>query len=127
MLFMFFATSFAVVLVIRRPAIDKAVIVLSAVPIALAANVTRITVTGLLHELAGGKVADAVYHDLAGWLMMPLALGAVWLEFWLLSLLFVERRAAGLAPIAFSDVIVPLRANNAFRQSGRPAAETAVN
>jgi exosortase/archaeosortase family protein len=114
-------------MVVERPFWEKLLIVVSAVPIALASNVIRITVTGVLHETVSSAIANLVFHDLAGWLMMPLALGAVWLEFWLLSLLFVERRAAGLAPIAFSDVIVPLRANNAFRQSGRPAAETAVN
>lgn len=47
---------------------------MSAVPIALVANVTKITVTGLLHETVRGKLADAVSHDLAGWLMMPFAL-----------------------------------------------------
>ncbi len=90
MLLMFFAFSTAVVFIIHRPLIDKAFILLSAIPTALLANIIRITVTGLLHETAGSKVADAVYHDLAGWLMMPLALGALWLELQLLSHLFVE-------------------------------------
>jgi exosortase/archaeosortase family protein len=48
--------------------------VLSAAPIALVANVARISATGLLHETVGGSVADAVYHNLSGWLMMPLGL-----------------------------------------------------
>jgi exosortase len=90
MLFMFFAFAFAAALVLQRSLADKIVIILSAAPIALLANVARITVTGLLHHTVGGKVADAVYHDLAGWLMMPLALGALWLELLLLSRLFVE-------------------------------------
>jgi hypothetical protein len=47
----------------------------SAVPIALIANVTRITVTGVLHVSVGGEIAHAVFHDWAGWFMMPLALG----------------------------------------------------
>jgi exosortase len=90
MLFMFLAFAAGAALVIRRPLTDKLVILLSAAPIALVANVARITVTGLLHETAGGKVADVVYHDLAGWLMMPLALAALWAEIQLLSRLFIE-------------------------------------
>ncbi len=95
MLFMFLAFAVAAALVIRRPIGDKIVIILSAVPIAMVANITRITVTGLLHETAGGKVADVVYHDLAGWLMMPLALGALWAELWVLSHLLIEAAPGG--------------------------------
>jgi exosortase len=94
MLFMFFAFAFAAALVLKRPLADKIIMILSAVPIALLANVARITITGLLHHSVGGKVADVVYHDLAGWLMMPLALGSLWLELILLSHLFVEAPAA---------------------------------
>jgi exosortase len=93
MLFMFFAFATAAILVMERPWVDKALILLSAAPIALGANATRIVATGLLHQLASTKVADTVYHDLAGWLMMPLALAALWIELWLLSRLFVEAPA----------------------------------
>src|SRR5262249_15573466 len=61
----------------------------SAVPIALLCNLIRITVTGLLHEKVNSDVANAVFHDLAGWLMMPLALGMLWAEFKLYSILLV--------------------------------------
>lgn len=74
MLLIFFALSTAVTVVVRRPGPDRAVILLSAVPIALLANVIRILVTAILHKTVGGRVADLVFHDLAGWLMMPLAL-----------------------------------------------------
>lgn len=112
MLFMFFAFTVATAMVTRRPLLDRVILVASAVPIALAANVLRITVTGLLHEAVGGKVANAVYHDLAGWLMMPVALAAMAAELSLLSRLFLDAppqpplpllaapalRAAGAAP-----------------------------
>ncbi len=93
MLFMFFAFATAAVFVIRRRPADKVMILLSAVPISLAANVTRITVTGLLHSTVGGGVADAFYHDMAGWLMMPLALGMLWAELFLFSHLLIEPEA----------------------------------
>jgi exosortase len=80
MLVIFFALCTAVVLVAPLPPVDKGLIVLSAIPIALAANVARITVTGVLHKTAGGDWANLVFHDLSGWLMMPLALALLWLE-----------------------------------------------
>ncbi len=89
MLMMFLAYAGAAALIIDRPPLDRLLIVLGAVPIAIFANVTRITVTGLLHVTAGGPIADKVYHDLAGWLMMPLALATLWLELQILSHLFI--------------------------------------
>jgi hypothetical protein len=62
------------------------------------ANVTRITVTGLLHETTSKWLADAVYHDLAGWLMMPLVLVAMSAELRLISFLFNEGDAPSSAP-----------------------------
>jgi exosortase len=74
----------------ERPPWQKAVIVASTVPIAVFANVLRITLTGVLYELASSDAADLFYHDLAGWIMMPVALVLLWLEFKLLANLFVE-------------------------------------
>jgi exosortase len=90
MLLLFFALATGVALQVRRGWGERAVLVASAVPIAIAANVIRITVTGLLHETVGSQWADTVCHDLAGWLMMPLALGLLWLELQVLSRLFVD-------------------------------------
>jgi exosortase len=89
MLVIFFALSTAVALLIRRPLWERLVIVASAIPIALVANVSRITATGVLYETVGGEAARAVYHDLAGWLMMPIGLGLLWAELKLLSALLV--------------------------------------
>ena len=72
MLITFIALSTGMALVVKRPLLDKIVLVLSAIPVALVANIARITLTGILHETAGGKVADHFYHDLAGWVMIPL-------------------------------------------------------
>jgi exosortase len=98
MLVIFFALAVAVALLINRPRWEKALLVASAAPIALAANVARITATGMLHELVGSKLANAVFHDFAGWVMMPLALAMLWLELKILARLFIEapRRANGL-------------------------------
>ena len=92
MLFTFLALTTAAALVVRRPRGDKALIIVSALPIAFLANMTRITVTAYLRETVGERVAAAVYHDLSGWLMMPLALAVLWAEVGLLDRLLVPRR-----------------------------------
>lgn len=96
-LFTFLATASAVALAIDRPVWQKWLVVASAAPIALMANVSRITVTGYLHETAGGPVADMVYHDLAGWLMMPFALVMLWAELSFASLLMIDSESEGVA------------------------------
>ncbi len=50
-----------------------ALILLAAVPIAIAANVFRITLTGLLLQVYPGEFASRFSHDFAGYLMIPLA------------------------------------------------------
>src|SRR5205814_2757340 len=70
MLVVFFALSSAVALVIRRPLWEKAVVVVSAVPLALIVNVAWITVTGFVHEKVTSAGADAVFHAFAGWRLM---------------------------------------------------------
>jgi exosortase len=77
MLMTFFALSTAVAFAVERPRLDKCVIFLSAVPIALLMNVIRITVTVFLFQYADAETARVVFHDVAGWVMMPMALGAL--------------------------------------------------
>jgi len=107
MLFTCFAMATGVVLLIHRPWLDKVVIVASAVPIALAVNMMRITVTGVLHETVGHRLANLVFHDLAGWLMMPMALGLLWFELALLALLLVgpSPATAALKPIDLVEAV----------------------
>jgi exosortase/archaeosortase family protein len=92
MLMTFTALATAAALVMRRPLLDKLVLVVSSIPVALAANILRITVTAILHDTVGGRAAEAFYHDLAGWLMIPAALGLYWLEVWVFSRIVVETR-----------------------------------
>jgi exosortase len=87
MLMTFFALSTAVALVIRRPLADRLVLFASAVPIGVLMNVVRITLTVLLIRLVDAATAQVVFHDVAGWVMMPMALGVLWLEMlWLARL-----------------------------------------
>jgi exosortase len=92
MLMTFFALATALALVVKAPPLDRVVLVASAVPIALVANVARITATGMAYYGFGSAAAQAIMHDFSGWLMMPLALLLLWLELRFLSKLFVEIR-----------------------------------
>jgi exosortase len=100
MLMTFFALSTAVALMVRRPLGERLILTASAIPIGVFVNVIRITVTGILHMTAGSAIAHAVFHDLAGWLMMPLALGLLWLEMLYLSRLFPGYAPAPVVPRA---------------------------
>jgi exosortase len=93
MMLLFFALSAAVAILSRRSVVERILVVASAVPVAVAANVARVTVTSFIYDTLGSRWADVVFHDLAGWLMMPLALGMLWLELWVLGRLFLD--AAG--------------------------------
>jgi exosortase len=87
---LFIVICVAMALVMRRSLLEKAIIVLSAAPIALIANVVRITATALLHEMARHELATSIYHDLAAWFMMPLAVVLLWMELAILKRVFVS-------------------------------------
>jgi exosortase len=99
MLVIFAALSTAVAITIRRPLLDRIIILCSAAPVAVLANVARITVTALMHQWVGREWADLVFHDLAGWLMMPFALLLLGAELWYLQRLFVEAAPRRTAPL----------------------------
>ncbi|MEN1678230.1 MAG: exosortase/archaeosortase family protein [Planctomycetota bacterium] len=94
------AMAVAMVMVVKRPVWDKLVILLSALPIAIVANIFRIVMTGFIWILADvlipmePEAAQSFRDTLHGYagivLMMPFALGLYWLELTLLSMLTVE-------------------------------------
>jgi len=91
MLTIFGAMSVAMVMIIERPWWDKLVILLSAVPIALASNVVRIVTTALLYLAFGQDIPwlNKIIHDWAGFAMMPVGLGLLWIELSILSRLTI--------------------------------------
>lgn len=91
-------------------ALGKRLILLaSIIPIALLSNVLRISATAWAYHAFGAKVGGEYAHDLAGFLMMPLAMALVALELFIMSWLVIESsRESG-----------PLFQPN-FGQAGRP-------
>lgn len=91
---MFLAICVGFVLISRRTAIEKAIIVVSAAGLALAANVVRIAATAILQQVGSHQVAAHVYHELAGAFMIPLAVVFLWLELLYLDRVFVPGTAS---------------------------------
>ncbi|HVS36740.1 MAG TPA: exosortase/archaeosortase family protein [Gemmataceae bacterium] len=130
MLTTFFALAAAVALVIKRPWLDKIVVVVSAAPIAVFANVARITATALAQEWVGPAAAHYLFHDLAGWLMMPLALVLLWAELRLVAFLLVqpkEKAPLGVLPTVPAPAAPPKTAGASRRRkkSGPPQPRAA--
>jgi exosortase len=103
MMTLFVAVCVGAAFLMRRPLAEKVVVVLSAAPIAVVANVIRITVTGICYEFSSPELAEAVYHNLAGWFMMPLAVLLLWAEIALLSKLFPTSGSESGAPAVQED------------------------
>ena len=75
------------VFVMRRNLLDKVVIVVSSLPIALLVNVVRITAVGIAGEFFGNEFANWFHHR-SGALVVPIVIVLLWVETWLMSLLW---------------------------------------
>ena len=92
MLTIFIAISLALAMIsTHRPLWERIVIVLSSPIIALLVNAIRITITGLLLSFEiGGDAIQAMIHDGAGLIMMPLAIGFLFLLMQILQRVIIE-------------------------------------
>jgi exosortase len=97
MMMLFFALCIGAAFVTKRPLWEKLLIIASAAPIAVASNVVRIVLTGVLYEVASQwpdlvniDTAAEMIHTWAGYLMMPVGLLLLLLETTILGKLMVE-------------------------------------
>jgi len=93
-----------VVYLIQRPNWQKVTIVLSSLPIAIVCNVTRVVVTACLYGTEYERLVTGDMHDVMGLLMMPVALGLILLELWLLSKLTPKERPVRVAASNSRDI-----------------------
>jgi hypothetical protein len=54
-------------------------------------NVVRLVLSAYLISIGREELAQGAFHDGAGLIMMPVAVGLVFLEFWVLSNLMVPK------------------------------------
>src|SRR5262249_39064602 len=67
MLLTFAAIATGMAIVIRRPLLDRVVLLLSAIPVAVLVNIIRISSNGVAMEVWDAQVAHDLFHDQAGW------------------------------------------------------------
>ena len=84
------ALAFAFVLFSRWSYWQKALVLLATLPVAIVANVMRIVVTGLLYQHVSGDAGQKFSHDIAGFVMIPLAAVLLWLFLIYLDRLFPQ-------------------------------------
>ncbi len=74
---------------VNRSRRQKAVLLLSSIPVAVMCNILRLCVTAVLFLLASAEVAQKFFHDFAGLAMMPIAVLLMFGELWLMDKLTV--------------------------------------
>jgi len=85
MVMAFFVIVSLVVLLARRTWWEKLIVLVSGLPAALLCNTVRLTITAIAFTFVSGQRWETLFHDFGGYAMMPLAIGIVLLEFWLLK------------------------------------------
>lgn len=81
----FLALTTAVAYLSRRPPWYRGLIILSGVPIALTANITRVMLTGYIMHFLNPEYALGAFHTVEGLLMMGFGLFLLNLECWVLD------------------------------------------
>ncbi len=90
----FLVISALAALISTRPMWQKGVILASSIPIAIICNTFRLTVTSLAYTAGYGEQFNDFFHDFGGLAMMPLALGLLGAEMWLLGRLVVPAESS---------------------------------
>jgi len=118
MLTIFVALSAAIVMLGRGDWAENVVILASSVPIALIVNAIRITITGVMYTF-NPDIAEKIFHDWAGYFMMPLALAMLYAEQQVLAWMFVAHDgAAGRVPALLGAGQMQLGAMRSRRPQG---------
>ena len=82
------AVAYFYLVAVPRPWWERTVLVAAALPIAVATNAMRIVVTGMLFQFASSEAAHKFAHDMAGFVMIPVAAVLFGLLLWYLTMLF---------------------------------------
>jgi exosortase len=91
----FLALTAAVAYLSPRPAWYRALIVASALPIALTANIARVVLTGYIMHFVNPRYAAGTFHTLEGLLMMGFGLLLLQSECWIMDRLCQREKGSG--------------------------------
>jgi len=84
---------------VKRSHRQKAVLLLSSIPVAVMCNILRLCVTAVLFLLVSTEAAEKFFHDFAGLAMMPAAVLLMFGELWLMDKLKVPEPAPQQAQV----------------------------
>jgi exosortase len=85
----FFVICGLVVMLVKRAWWEKLIILISSLPIALLCNTLRLAITAIFFTILEGEYWEKIFHDFGGYAMMPVAIGIIVAELWLLTELTV--------------------------------------
>lgn len=106
MLVMIGALAFALGVLVSRSWLERVFLLFCIVPVALFANAVRVVVTGLAYQYVSDESSKALSHDLAGWIIVPVAAASLWLSLMYWRRLFVEEERPSLEPPRLSSSTV---------------------
>jgi exosortase/archaeosortase family protein len=106
MLTAFIVVAATLAYVVKRPRWQKAIVLLSSIPVAIACNAARLIVTAWLFLWASSETAERFFHDFAGLTMMPLAVLLLVAELWLMNKIVSgkHRAADGFETVASARI-----------------------
>jgi exosortase len=90
MLTAFIMVAAFVAYMVKRPPSHKVILLLSSIPVAVIGNIVRIFLTAMLMVYVNTVVAEMFFHDLAGLVMMPVAVALLFGELWLVDRIIVS-------------------------------------
>ncbi len=97
MLMTFLALTVGAVIIMERHWLVKALVLASAIPIALFTNILRITATGIaevmVHNTANHAETMKFLHEFFGYMMPPVGLAFLMLELWIFKHLILEPKS----------------------------------
>ena len=74
----------------ERPLWERIFLVGSTIPIAIVANIGRVTGTGVMYYFGHERLAQGIYHELTGWSVFVFAMVVFLIEVWVLDRIFVH-------------------------------------
>jgi exosortase len=82
---------------------ERAILLASVIPVALAANTARIVITGLLFQYVSSEAGQKFSHDFAGWMMILFAVALFGGVLWYLKRLFPEQQKMQLRDLIHAE------------------------
>src|SRR5690242_10939006 len=87
----------------------SAIIICSAIPIAILTNASRVSGTGVLSRYYGTQIADGFFHEFSGWVIYIVAFLLLFLVGWLLDRFFKPKTA----PVKEADFVTQMSREHA--------------